>query len=221
VRKYRAGSKRETTKKLAGTPSLFGEIRQPSKRYLAVPKTSSENRDYIPMAFLEPSTIANTELFTISHATAFHFGVLSSAMHMAWVRQVCGRLKSDLRYSAKLVYNNFPWPEDANETKRALVEEAATKILDLRVELGDGRAGFLPVTNRAEESVSLADLYNPIRMPPVLVKAHRVLDRTVDRCYRSQPFTSDWQRVEYLFALYEKLLTPMLPVAKRRRSKRN
>ena len=149
--------------------------------------------------------IASTELFTLAEAAPFHFGILSSAMHMAWVRQVCGRLESRYRYSASLVYNNFPWPEDpTRQATRASVEEAAQAVLDARKQFPDA---------------TLADLYDPLAMPPALAKAHAELDRAVDRCYRSQPFESDRQRVEYLFALYEKLTAPLMPSAKKARKR--
>ena len=123
---------------------------------------------------------------------------------MAWVRQVCGRLKSDYRYSAKLVYNNFPWPESPSAKQRAAVEAAAQAVLDTRKKFPDA---------------SLADLYNPLSMPPELTKAHAQLDRTVDLCYRPQPFENDRQRVEYLFATYEKLIAPLTTPAKKSRRK--
>ena len=116
VREERAKSKRPTTMELAKTPSLFGEIRQPNKQFLGIPKTSSERRAYIPMAFLKPIVIAGTDIFTISDATPFHFGVVTSQIHMAWVRYVCGQLKSDYRYSAGIVYNNYPWPSTPSES---------------------------------------------------------------------------------------------------------
>jgi hypothetical protein len=125
-------------------------------------------------------------------------------MHMAWVRHVAGRLKSDFRYSAKLVYNNFPWPQDVTDAKRAAVEEAAQGVLDAR---------------EAHPAATLADLYDPLTMPADLVKAHAKLDRAVDRCYRSQPFPSERNRVEYLFNLYQQLTAPLLPAAKGRRRK--
>jgi hypothetical protein len=204
VRKHREASPRKTTRELAKTPMLFGEIRQPSGKYLAIPKTSSERRLYIPMAFLDSRVIASTELFSMSEAALFHFGVLSSAMHMAWVRQVCGRLESRYRYSASLVYNNFPWPDAPSAKRRDAVEAAAQAVLDAR---------------NAFPDATLGDLYDPLAMPPALVKGHADLDRAVDRCYRSQPFESDRQRVEYLFVLYEKLTAPLvLPVKKARRS---
>ena len=110
VRLTRLASSRPTTQALAKKPSLFGEIRQPKSRYLAFPEVSSENRDYVPIGFLDEAVIATNKLYTISDANQFHFGVLSSVMHMAWVRTVCGRLKSDYQYSTGMVYNNFPWP---------------------------------------------------------------------------------------------------------------
>jgi hypothetical protein len=125
-------------------------------------------------------------------------------MHMAWMRHVCGRLKSDYRYSNKLVYNNFPWPEAPSAKQRAAVEAAAQAVLDARKKFPDA---------------SLADLYDPLAMPHALVKAHAQLDRAVDLCYRPQPFENDRQRVEYLFALYEKLIAPLTTVAKKGRRK--
>ncbi len=125
-------------------------------------------------------------------------------MHMAWVKQVCGRLKSDFRYSSSLVYNNFPWPQTPTDKQRAAVEEAAQAVLDAR---------------KAFPHATLADLYDPLAMPPALVKAHASLDRAVDLCYRPQPFENDRQRVEYLFALYEKLTVPLIAPAKKGRRK--
>ena len=127
-------------------------------------------------------------------------------MHMAWMRYVCGRLKSDYRYSAGIVYNNYPWPESVTDKQRAAVEAAAQAVLD-------ARAKFAIST--------LADLYDPLTMPAPLLKAHQVLDRAVDRCYRSEPFPSDRHRVEYLFALYERLTAPLLPAAKTKRRRRS
>lgn len=126
--------------------------------------------------------------------------MLSSGMHMAWVRQVCGRLKSDYRYSNKLVYNNFPWPQETMEKQKAAVEAAAQKVLDVRKEFPDA---------------TLADLYDPLAMPPKLAKAHAVLDKAVDRCYRKEPFHSDRDRVEHLFALYEKIVAPLIVPSRR------
>lgn len=201
VQEERLKSKRATTRELAKVPSLFGEIRQPSTRYLAVPKTSSEGRAYIPMAFLEPVDIAGSDLFTIPGAALWHLGVLTSAMHMAWVRYVCGRLKSDYRYSAGIAYNNFPWPETVAASARGTVEAAAQAVLAARDKY---------------PNASLADLYNPITMPKELAAAHSALDRAVDRCYRKEPFANDRARVELLFQLHNALTAPLLPAPKKR-----
>jgi hypothetical protein len=216
---HRSNSRRETTKKLALGAAYFGEIRQPDCTYLLIPSVSSERRRYIPMGFMSPKIIASNLVLLVPGAKLFHFGVLSSAMHMAWVRQVCGRLESRYRYSNKLVYNNFPWPE-VGDGKRARVEEAAKRILDLRVELGDGRTGFLPIKRNTSSSTTLADLYDSQGMPAALRKAHIALDRAVDRCYRSEPFASDRSRVEFLFALYEKITAPLVAAAEPKRKKR-
>jgi hypothetical protein len=237
---------------LARSPALFGEIRQPETYFLAIPGVSSERRRYIPIAFLPPTTIASNLLNIVPHATLFHFGVLSSAMHMAWMRQVCGRLESRYRYSNKLVYNTFPWPElppDETgvlpETVPASVHEAAARIYwssyhtpeDREVPPppvtrspprgSPGKRGAVEDAARAvlearagHPSATLADLYDPLFMPPDLVKAHAALDRAVDRCYRVQPFTSDRQRVEHLFALYERLTAPLLPVVVRKQGRK-
>jgi hypothetical protein len=205
VRKHRMESERETTRELASTPALFGEIRQPSGDYLMIPSVSSENRKYIPIGFMPKTVIGSNLVLFVPKATLFHFGVLSSAMHMAWVRQVCGRLESRYRYSNKLVYNNFPWPEQPTANQREAVEEKAQAVLDARKQF---------------PAATLADLYDPLAMPPALVKAHAELDRAVDLCYRREPFETERQRVEYLFALYEKLTAPLLPAAKPKRARR-
>ena len=140
-----------------------------------------------------------------TNATLYHFGMLTSSMHMAWVRAVCGRLKSDFRYSNTIVYNNYPWPQDPTAKQQLAVETAAQAVLDAR---------------SAFPECSLADLYDPISMPPVLVKAHQALDNAVDACYGKQPFHNDAQRVAYLFDLYQQI-TSLLPVqgSKPKRSK--
>lgn len=216
VREHRAASPRETTRKLAARPALFGELRQPAERYLLVPSVSSETRTYIPMGFMHPSIIASNLALMVPSATLYHFGVLSSRMHMAWVRHVCGRLESRYRYSNRLVYNNFAWPSEVSDKQREKIEAIAQRVLDARVECGDGRAGFLPVARPAAARCTLADLYDPLVMPLRLIKAHEELDRAVDRCYRRQAFGSERQRVEFLFGLYEKLIAPLTASAPRR-----
>lgn len=201
VRRHREVSLRETTRELAEAPTLFGEIRQPDSEYLLIPSVSSETRRYIPIGFMPKTVIGSNLVLFVPNATFYHFGVLSSAMHMAWVRQVGGRLKSDYRYSNRLVYNNFPWPQAPTDKQRVAVTMAAQAVLEVRKKFPD---------------VTLADLYDPLTMPPALVKAHGQLDRAVDLCYRSPSFANDRQRVEHLFALYEKLTVPLVALARRR-----
>ncbi len=204
VRAHRERSTRATTRELAATPGLFGEIRQPQQRYLVIPKTGSVRRVYYPIAFVDPVVIASTDLFTCADATVFHFGVLASAMHTTWILAIAGRFKSDPRYSAGLVFNNFPWPEPDTK-QRAAVEKAAQAVLDARKPHIDGGA-------------SLADLYDPLAMPAELLKAHRALDHAVDKSFRQAPFANDRERVEYLFALYEKLAAPLATAPKPKRA---
>ena len=157
--------------------------------YLAFPTVSSVNRKYIPIAFLSPDTIASNQLYVLPNANVYYFGILTSLIHMSWVNYVAGRLKSDYRYSASIVYNNFPFPENPSEKQIKNIEEKAQKVLDIRATFSDS---------------SLAILYNPISMPPDLVKAHNELDKAVDAAYSKQTFTSDAKRMEFLFELYEK-----------------
>ncbi len=209
VRECRLASKKAPTRRKADEPTLFAEIRQPSRDYLLIPSVSSQSRKYVPIGFVSKKVVANNLVMFVPYAMLYHFGMLSSAMHMAWVRQVCGRLKSDYRYSNKLVYNNYPWPESPSLKPRAAVETAAQAVLDAREEY-------------QKNGATLAELYDPLSMPPNLVKAHAALDRAVDRCYRAQPFTSERQRVEFLFTLYEKLTTPLIAAAgKKKRQRRS
>ena len=181
-------STRPTTRALADTPTLFGEIRQPTKTYIGIPKTSSERRQFIPIGFLQPESIASTELFTVAGGDLFAFGVLTSTMHMAWTRAVCGRLESRYRYSAGIVYNNFPWPSPS-APQRTAIEQAAQAILDARA--------MFPTS-------TLADLYDPLTTPPELTTAHRKLDRAVDVAYgKPSGFPTEAERVAFLFKLYE------------------
>lgn len=191
-RAYRLSSGRAATNKLAATPALFGEIRQPDTRYLLVPKVSSERRDYMPVGFYQPEVVASGSALIIPNATPYHFGVLSSAMHMAWMRYTAGGMKSDYQYSAGIVYNNFPWPDAPSAKQRAEVEQAAEAVLAAR-------------RPHLEAGATLADLYDPLAMPAALVKAHAALDRAVDRAYRRQPFPNEANRVAFLFDRYEAL----------------
>ncbi|HQO03506.1 MAG TPA: class I SAM-dependent DNA methyltransferase, partial [Spirochaetota bacterium] len=200
VKKFRLNSSAAPTVKSAQTPSLFFYISQPDTDYLVIPETSSERRKYIPIGFEFSDTIASNALYIIPSANLYTFGVMCSQMHMAWTKTICGRLKSDYRYSGSIVYNNFPWPENPSEKNIKQVEEKAQTVLDVRNEFSGS---------------SLADLYDPLTMPPKLVKAHNQLDKAVDRCYRSQPFVSDMNRMEFLFELYEKYTNGMFQKEKK------
>jgi hypothetical protein len=204
VRDFRLASKKIPTRQKAEAPTLFAEIRQPKSRFMVVPQHTSETRKYVPFGYFKPDYIVHNSCSAIPDATHFHFGVLSSAMQMAWVRVICGRIKSDFRYSTRLVYNNFPWPESATAKQRAAVEAKAQAVLDAR---------------QQSPAATLADLYDPLAMPPALAQAHAALDRAVDLCYRPEKFDTDRQRVEFLFALYEKLTAPLLPTAKAKRTR--
>jgi hypothetical protein len=174
VRQIRMVSSRP---KLAEFPHLFAQITQPPDvSFILIPRHSSENRKYIPIGIFGPENIAADSCLIVPNANLFHFGTLTSQIHMAWVKYVCGRLESRYRYSKDIVYNNFPWPENPSEKQLKTVEEAAQKVLDTR--------GKFPGN-------SLADLYDPLSMPPDLVKAHQELDKAVDLCYRPQPFINE------------------------------
>ena len=188
VRKARLASDRDATKKLAEYPSLFGEIRQPETNYLLIPRVSSERRKYIPIGFLDKDVIAGDSTMIIPNATLYEFGILTSIMHMAWVRYVCGRLKSDYRYSASIVYNNYPWPTPTDKQKTN-IENFAQEVLNVREKFSD---------------LSFATLYDTNTMPPELVKAHQKLDKAVETAY-GRSFDNDVQRVAYLFELYQKM----------------
>ena len=189
VRELRLASKSEGTRKIAETPTRFHVENMPESSYIIVPSVSSENRKYIPMGFMGSDSMASNLVLIIPEGTLYHFGVLTSAMHMAWTKCVCGRLKSDFRYSAGIVYNNFPWVENITDKQREKIEQCAEAVLEAR---------------KMFPNSSLADLYDPLAMPPALMKAHQALDKAVDAAYRSAPFTSDSQRMEFLFDLYNK-----------------
>jgi hypothetical protein len=169
VKEFRLKSTAKPTVEKAETPHLFFFISQPEKRYLIVPRTSSENRKYIPIGYLGKNTITSDSNSIVPNATLYHFGVLTSIVHMAWVRTIGGRLKSDYRYSGSIVYNNFPWPEAA-DVQKAEIEKLANDVLDARKLYPDS---------------TLADMYNDSSMSfyPELVKAHKDLDRAVMKLY--------------------------------------
>jgi hypothetical protein len=194
VKEWRQASGRPTTKKLADTPTQFAEVRQPTSTYLAIPTVSSEKRRFIPSALLSAEVIASNQVYVLPDATPYHFGVLGSTMHMAWIRHVCGRLESRYRYSAQIVYNNFPWPQALTDAQRSAIETAAQGVLDARA---------------AHPGSTLAQLYDPDTMPPNLVKAHQALDRAVDAAYRAdggpRGYAGDAERVAFLFRRYAQL----------------
>lgn len=204
VKTLRENSNREATQRLSKFPTLFGEIRQPNTEYILVPRHSSENRAYIPMGFFSPDFIASDSCLFIANAKMYHFGIMTSLMHMAWVKTTCGRIKSDFRYSNEMVYNNFPWPENPNEKQVQAIESAAQHVLDARAKFPDA---------------SLADLYDPNTMPPVLVKAHQALDKAVDLCYRPQPFVNEAKRIEFLFELYDRYTSGLFGEKKKTKEK--
>lgn len=191
VRKIREKSTRIVTKKMALTPWLFGEIRQPKSSYLLIPRTTSENRKYIPISIFEKENIANDSCVLIGNANLYHFGVLTSSMHMTWVKFVCGRLKSDYRYSNEIVYNNFPWPINVSKKMQDLIIDAVNNLLQIR-------------SHYFKNGNSLADLYNKdSNMPVDLRKAHNIIDKLVDKCYNDTSFITEFKRLQFLFDQYD------------------
>lgn len=201
VRRVREASSSAGTRKLAETPTRFHVENMPGTNFIVIPETSSERRQYIPIGFFSPENLCSNLVKILPNATLYHFGVLTSGMHMAWTRYVCGRLKSDYRYSKDIVYNNFPWPEADAETE-AKIADAAQGVLD-------ARAAF--------PNSSLADLYDPVATPPALIKAHEKLDRLVERAYRKPKFDSDAERVAFLFERYLELTQDLTSTPKKTR----
>ena len=179
---------------LAMTPTKFHVTVLPRQPFLCVPKVSSERREYVPIGWLQPPTVPSDLVFVVEGATLWRFTLMTSAMHMSWLRHIGGRLKSDYRYSTGLVYNPFPWPV-VSDADKARLDDLAQAVLDARL---------------AHPGATLADLYDPDVMPADLRKAHRALDLAVDRLYRKEPFGSDRERVEHLFRLYEQMTAGLL-----------
>ncbi len=194
VQVARAASKKERTVEWAKFPALFTENRQPQTSYLVVPKVSSERRFFIPIGFVSDDWIASGSVQVIPNATLYHFGILSSSMHMAWMRTTAGRMKSDYQYSNTIVYNNFPWPQAQTDKQKQAIEDVAQAVLDARAKF---------------PTSSLADLYDPLTMPPALTKAHQKLDAAVDSAYAKRKFTGDTDRVAFLFELYQQITSPL------------
>ncbi len=202
VKKFRLASVAPSTQKFAETPTMFRDRNQPDT-FIVVPRVSSENRKYIPMGFFDKNSIVS-DTCSIPNGGLFHFGVLTSTIHMAWVKSVCGRLESRFRYSKDIVYNNFPFPLNPTDKQIKAIETAAQKVLDTRLQFPNS---------------SLADLYDLLTMPPALIKAHNELDKAVDLAYRPQAFTSEANRMVFLFDLYEKYTADLFTIDKKKRPK--
>ena len=190
VRQMRLSSTKEATRESAKSSFAFGEIRFFPTNSIIIPSHSSENREYIPLGFLDESTIISNSAFAIYNAKIYLFSILNSSMHIDWVRAVCGSLETRIRYSNTLCYNTFPFPPISQSQKEEL-EQCVFRILEER-------------ENNSEKT--LAQMYDPDKMPKGLREAHRLNDLAVERCYRSKPFESDEERLEYLFKLYEKMI---------------
>ena len=207
VKEMRLASPKKPTQVLANMPSVFGENRQPSMgNYLLVPLHSSENRAFIPIGFCDASVVCGNANALVADASLYHFGIMTSSMHNAWMRTVCGRLGSSYRYSANIVYNNFPWPAVAADAPtgtpahklHAAIEQAAQAVLDARAQYQQG-----------EHAATLADLYDPTTMPAALLRAHQLLDAAVDKAYAqtcggAASYKTDADRVAFLFMLYQR-----------------
>jgi len=190
TREFRLSSNKAATRKFADMPTRFMEMRQPGSDYIIVPRVSSETRRYIPMGYMDKDVICSDSNILIPEITLYHFGVLESNVHMAWMRVVCGRLEMRYRYSNTIVYNNFPWPTPTDEQKTK-IEQTAQAILDARALYPDS---------------SLADLYDELTMPVELRKAHQDNDRAVMAAYGFDVKTmTESQCVAELFKLYQKL----------------
>lgn len=206
VRQHRLTSARETTRRLADFPYLFGEIRQRETNYVLIPSVSSENRRYVPIGFMPADVVASNLVLFVPEATLYHFGVLTSTMHNAWMRQVCGRLESRYRYSNNLVYNNFPWPQEPTDKQKERIEQTAQAVLDARAKYPGS---------------TMAALYDSLAMPKELVDAHRANDDAVDAAYGKRGFKNELECLEFLFDLYRKYTEPLASVGgKKRRGNR-
>jgi hypothetical protein len=185
----RIESKRGATNKLADSPHRFGEVRYQPSDAILIPCHSSENRQYIPIGFVDKDTVISNAALAVYDAELWLFGMLTSKMHNIWVRAVGGALETRIRYSATLCYNTFPFPKINNEQKERLSALAENILL----------------TRENHTEMTLGEMYNPESMPQDLKYAHQAMDIAVEQCYRPEPFTSDEERLEYLFKLYEKM----------------
>lgn len=203
VESFRKASKAPSTRAYP-YPMLFRQVTQPTSDYIVIPAHSSETRKFIPLGFMSKDQIVGNSCFSLPGATLFHFGVMMSRMHMAWVKYTCGRIKSDYRYSKDIVYNNFPWPT-CNEKQIVAIEQAAQAVLDAR--------GKYP-------TLSPSDLYDPVAMPAELVKAHTALDKAVEKAYGATGLASDSDRVTHLFVRYNAAVAPIVAAAASKTPKR-
>jgi type I restriction-modification system DNA methylase subunit len=202
VDRFRKSSKASSTRDFP-YPTLFRQITQPKSSYVLIPGHTSENRSYIPFGFFDKDTIVGNSCFSLPNAGLYHFAIIQSRMHMAWVSYTCGRIKSDYRYSKDIVYNNFVWPTDVKDSVRIELESTAQKILDAR--------SLYP-------SSTLADLYDPFTMPVELRKAHDANNKATDKAYGYKGLDDDASRVAFLFKLYDQTtsLFPSVTTSKRK-----
>ena len=206
VKTHRLKSTRVATVALASKPTLFGYLKQPTSNYILIPRVSSENRKIIPMGFFNENFIVSDTCLSVNGlVTPYHFGILQSTMHMAWVKYVCGRLESRFRYSNEIVYNNYPWPLNPTDKHINTIKQKAQNVINTRLKFANN---------------SLADMYDPLLMPPALAKAHNELDKAVDLAYRPQPFTSEANRMVFLFELYEQYTANLFTKVKVKKDKK-
>lgn len=205
VREHRNKSSRKATKELASTPYQFGEVRHQNTDSIIVPATTSERREYIPVGFLNSNTIISNSALAVYNAQPWLFTVITSRMHMVWVKAIGGKLETRYRYSAKICYNTFPFPDISTKQK---------ETLNLYV--------FSILEERAKyPGKTMAYLYNPDTMPKGLEKAHQELDEAIEKCYRLKPFESDTERLSYLFKLYEEMVKKDTLFAKQKKTRKS
>jgi hypothetical protein len=188
VKAFRLKSKRQQTKSKAHLPSLFSDTREFGDHFIVIPKVTSENRKYIPIGYFDKTYMVSDTCISIPNGDLYHFGILTSSIHMLWVKTICGRLKNDFRYSKEIVYNNFPWPENPSEIQIEEIKKVSLEILRIRAQY----------TNS-----SLSDLYGT-NMPEDLFDAHNILDEIVEKTYSEDSFKTETNKIEFLFKLYEK-----------------
>ena len=195
VKEFRLDSTRGATQKLAETPHLFSEIRQPKTEYLLIPSVSSHKRQYVPMGYMPPDVIVTNLAFSLPYATPYHFGIMTSRVHMGWMRRVCGRLGISYRYSNTIVYNTFMWPK-SNPWQVKKIAECANKILEVRAR---------------HEGCTFADLYDELTMPKDLREAHRENDAAVCEAYGLAADTDEEDVIMHMFRLYYAALGEEFP----------